>query len=337
MMLPHEHSLFCERKQRVCSSVGKLQEHERLRVTSTFIDLHDLHASFVWMRSSADCQVPSENEGFPDTDAFEIIDGSEGKMEYELVAQDVDRYITVRVFQRIMCTPAASAKEGGVKSGQVEGNGVHHEGTATTEEPENEAEARGTADKVVTESESESDFEVHKAVCEIALGPVLAGPPRLLDLSIVGDMTVGSVATAQIKYIGGCPGESEFWWMRIRDGDREQISDPQPINAADATSAPQSNNDPRVYVIVENDANCILKVKCRPVRIDGHKGEIFTSKPSAPIKAAVAAAAAVQEDSVHEESKELGQEHEEELDEADQEGEDQSYDGMDEEAEGIKE
>jgi hypothetical protein len=31
-LLPHEHSLFCERKQRVCGSVGQLQELEFLEV-----------------------------------------------------------------------------------------------------------------------------------------------------------------------------------------------------------------------------------------------------------------------------------------------------------------
>ena len=264
-LVPHEHTLFCERKERVCTSVGKLQEHERLRVTSTVIELHDHDTSFVWMRSSG---VPlqgakneeSEGDGgeggdvltlqeFEDVSSFEMIDGSEGHDEYELVALDVNRFITVRVFQRTHIHTAG--QEGG----------------------------EGDKEKDV----DESDFDIKDIACEIAMGPVLAGPPRLMDLSIAGDMTVGSVAVAQIKYIGGSPGPSEFWWMRIRDGDREQITDPRPIDVADAAAPPRSQDDPRIYVIGAQDIACILKVKCRPVRIDGHRGEIFTSKPSAPI------------------------------------------------------
>lgn len=265
-LVPHEHSLFCERKERVCTSVGKLQEHERLRVTSSVIDLHDHDTSFVWMRSSAapvrrgaeaaggeesDESVCAEE--FEDMASFEMIDGTEGRDEYELVAQDVNCFIAVRVFQRIHNPAAKSADD-------KKGEGADEDAAAV----------------------DEHDFDIKDIACEIAMGPVLAGPPRLLDLSIAGEMTVGSSAVAQIKYIGGTPGPSEFWWMRIRDGDREQITDPRPIDAADAASPPRSQDDPRIYVIGAHDVACILKVKCRPVRIDGHRGEIFTSKPSAP-------------------------------------------------------
>jgi hypothetical protein len=32
ILLPHQHSLFCERKQRVCGAVGQTQEYETLKV-----------------------------------------------------------------------------------------------------------------------------------------------------------------------------------------------------------------------------------------------------------------------------------------------------------------
>jgi hypothetical protein len=38
-----------------------------------------------------------------------------------------------------------------------------------------------------------------------------------------------------------------------------------------------------IIVDVAEDIGCTLKVKCRPVRSDGHKGEIFTSMASTPI------------------------------------------------------
>jgi hypothetical protein len=34
LLLPHQHTLFCERKQRVCTAVGRCQELEKLKVPS---------------------------------------------------------------------------------------------------------------------------------------------------------------------------------------------------------------------------------------------------------------------------------------------------------------
>ena len=36
VLVPHQHTLFCERKQRVCTAVGKYQELEILKVRYTF-------------------------------------------------------------------------------------------------------------------------------------------------------------------------------------------------------------------------------------------------------------------------------------------------------------
>ena len=242
-LLPHEHSLFCERKQRVCTSVGKLQEHEKLRINSKLVDLRSKDVSIMWLRSPPGVfsgpQDASNDEGIiDDTSKFTVIDGTQGKLEYELGVDDVDCYISVRI----------------VYAGQeVEG---------TVMEKEIEAEA--------------------------AMGPVLAGPPRLLDLTIEGSplLELGSEAVATINYIGGKPGASEFWWLRIRgDGEREQLGEPRTIRACDAELGPaeMGKDDPRIHLITPEDMGCVLKVKCRPVRIDGHKGEIFTSKPTKTI------------------------------------------------------
>lgn len=264
-LIPHEHSLFCERKERICKSVGKLQEHEKLRVKSKVIDLQSNDISFSWMRSPPGVfgNFDDDNDGLiDDTSVFELIEGTEGLSEYELTVDDVDAYVTVRVFQRVYHTMTE----------KVEGYEANEEFIAETAD---------------THGHEEDAFTVKEHDAEAAMGPVLAGPPRLLDLSVVGDMTVGSTAIANIKYIGGRPGASEFWWIRIRDGDREQISDARAINIADANVSDLSSglrsDDPRIYKIMPDDQGCILKVKCRPVRSDGHRGEIFTSKPSAII------------------------------------------------------
>lgn len=134
------------------------------------------------------------------------------------------------------------------------------------------------------------------------VGPVLAGPARLLELNIGGGCTVGDVAIAIPKYIGGVEGLSQYWWMRISpSGKREQVSEPmniipndpfvlQAMNAVSRGTQTQSISDhlrgsnvlidPRLYIITEKDLNCELKVKCRPFRSDGVKGEVFTSKAS---------------------------------------------------------
>jgi hypothetical protein len=112
------------------------------------------------------------------------------------------------------------------------------------------------------------------------LGPIIAGPPRMLDLQIVGTMKQGEEIRAVGRYIGGTEGSSEYWWMRIRDGVRETITEP-------------SSSAAGMYTISQDDVGCVLKVKCRPIRDDGARGEIFTSKASDEIVSAETRVAAV--------------------------------------------
>ena len=79
----------------------------------------------------------------------------------------------------------------------------------------------------------------------------------------------GTTLRAETKYIGGTEGASEYWWIRIRAGKREQIGEAAPVRA---------DHDPRVYIVQTSDIGCEFKVKCTPVRDDGYKGEVFTSK-----------------------------------------------------------
>lgn len=144
-------------------------------------------------------------------------------------------------------------------------------------------------------------------VSEEFVGPVLPGPPRLLDLQVVGECAVGQPVVAVSQYIGGREGASEYWWLRIdKDGNRENIRAPTCIDLSSAstsafnsirnsvsdpekrdsvTSFPSSAGDPRVYFVTAADEGAKLKVKCRPVRDDGVKGEVFTSKASSVVMA----------------------------------------------------
>lgn len=155
---------------------------------------------------------------------------------------------------------------------------------------------------------------------EHSVGPVLAGPARLLDLRILGFsqsytttaegeaafngvFRVGRAVIANTKYIGGKQGCSEFWWLKTNsDGNREELSKRAAIDAQhidkDLTYLLDIENvleneevvnsgvldDPRVYVIKSQDCGATLKVKCVPVRGDNYNGEVCTSKPSAVIE-----------------------------------------------------
>ena len=122
-----------------------------------------------------------------------------------------------------------------------------------------------------------NDYNIVKSI-----GPVLPGPPRLLEIRIIGETKIGNRIIATSKYIGGYEGKSEYWWIRIKDGEREQITEPRGINIEnlyqEAFILPE--NDPRVHIITNEDKGCCFKVKCRPVRSDGYKGEIVTSLQS---------------------------------------------------------
>lgn len=133
-----------------------------------------------------------------------------------------------------------------------------------------------------------------------SLGPVLPGPPRMLDLRVEGKAVYRggggngeegrerSVVRAEAQYIGGKEGLSEYWWFKIMKGKRIQLSEPLPLlEEGQEGQGGEEMQDPRVYVLREEDVGCVLKVKCRPIRSDGHKGEIFTSKASAVIVSSI--------------------------------------------------
>ena len=46
----------------------------------------------------------------------------------------------------------------------------------------------------------------------------------------------------------------------------------------EAAAVASGERDPREYLVDVNDVGCEFKVKCKPIRSDGYKGEVFTSK-----------------------------------------------------------
>lgn len=92
--------------------------------------------------------------------------------------------------------------------------------------------------------------EKGKQFAENIVGPILPGPPRLLDFRIEGDVKEGGVAKVEADYIGGYEGASEYWWMRIYPtGQRTQITQPTAIPA----KGKGSENDPRNYKLTKGE------------------------------------------------------------------------------------
>lgn len=82
------------------------------------------------------------------------------------------------------------------------------------------------------------------------IGPILPGPPRVLEFRIEGDDEEGGTIIAKADYIGGYEGYSEYWWLRISAaGQRTQISDPKPI----PKGTPGGPNDPRYYTLTKGN------------------------------------------------------------------------------------
>lgn len=252
-LVPHVHTLFCERKERVCMSHGKLQEHEKIILNVKAGDEKKFH-SYCWYRSEA--RRDDKVELWLSGARYDSIEGTEGQIQYQLTCDDVGKFMKFAPFSDM------------------------------------------TGDTELIESAT-------------VLGPVLPAPPRFISFTIQGDLVPGKFLMADSDYTGGLQGASEFWWMRISKGERKILGEPVPLTGAhmdcsrDALRdkitivenkkegcSPEEiqhaseflDYDPRVYKLTQNDVGCIFKVKCRPTRSDGYKGEIFTSKPSGEIK-----------------------------------------------------
>lgn len=229
--------------------MGKTQQGETLVVRGIQLPLHGT----CWLRSSP-----------TDPNTFHCIDGSFNQEKYVLTEEDIDCYIVFQHSYFKMVSESSETDEG--QDNSADGSEQEGENTAENEE-------------------KSPSLQCHVLRTNVA-GPVTPGPPRVVSLRITGSMKCGDIAIAAAEYIGGKQGASEYWWYQIKNGKRHQLTKPSKIKNASALDI-SSDIDPRVYRITEDDVGCVLKVKCRPFRIDGYAGEVFTSKPSATITAKV--------------------------------------------------
>lgn len=314
-LVPHVHTLFCERKQRVCTAVDKLQEMETLMVNLSQAKLSNCQT--VWIRSHKGSKQDSS------ISTYHEIPGTENSIFYQLTTYDIDCYINFKISE-IPTLPINS--ENTITLNEIESNKINT----------NNANKNLEISKLVITECSPNVPQISYA--PTSMGPIESGPPRMLELAIIifpgnpgiggGDgpdmkLTVGMKVVAAANYIGGLEGGSEYWWMRVRNGERENVCEPCAIpssslffkentikdlliekefnfneesvdnkntndhdNKIESKSTVHSKSfidDPRIYIITPDDIGCILKVKCRPIRSDGYAGEIFTSKPSPKI------------------------------------------------------
>ena len=125
------------------------------------------------------------------------------------------------------------------------------------------------------------------------MGPVEPSLPKMWDLRVEaedqdlgGVLRCGSFAVVRGMYTGGQQGSTEFSWLRVRvDGTRERLTQPRAVPEEVLSGAAGGVDDPRRLLLTPDDVGCTLKAKCRPMRADGTKGELATSKPSSVVAA----------------------------------------------------
>ncbi len=109
--------------------------------------------------------------------------------------------------------------------------------SSTTAEKAAEAAAVSVAGAVPpSHSDTSSRSSRSEFVVAASLGPVLPGPPRLVNFEVTGDLVPGDIAVADTHYIGGVEGESEYWWLKVdAEGRRTTISEAVPCATEQVT------------------------------------------------------------------------------------------------------
>ena len=219
--------------------------------------------------------------GAPPTSEYSAIKGSENLIDYKLVADDVDCYISFR-HAWVPSANGEAAVADNVKIIQAQyAIGPVTAGPARLLDLRVVGMKRDTPASIAVEPESVDGEEAEVVV-----------------VNENGVLQVGYYAMAKVDYIGGTQGASEFWWLKTNpDGRREELTSrtsvvensPDLSHVLDLHSSSEKipeeiSKDPRFYKIKPEDLGCTLKVKCCPVRLDGYKGEVCTSKPSKAIQ-----------------------------------------------------
>ena len=256
---PHVHTLLCDRMEKVCTAMGKFRERETLSIVATLANGTVIKppGRCVWYRKKLDSIFQTCQE-------TEISAKTTGDDDSKTEEEDTDSWVIIR--------------------GEKQPLG---QGFAPSVSPQYIIRAEDAGYCIrgafipLFEDGSQGD-----AIFSESVGPMEAAPPKAIALNIIGECRCDSILRASLSYWGGTQGHSEYWWIRIRNGRRENICDPTPVpdpaipllDIVDPLDFEKLQGDPRYLVLGQDDVGCTFKAKCRPIRNDGARGEVATSK-----------------------------------------------------------
>lgn len=227
-LLPHVHTLHCDRAERVCTAMGRWREGEcvSLQVKGERVD--PSRTLVRWQRQRCDdAEVLSKAGAIASSRAATEAWKRDGERVFgpweDVVPSAVSR-------RRRLDRARRSAQAGATEAEEERGKGADEEGgdgsaggpltLATAPRyrfmcEDVGARIRCIVTPVSSRGVSGQDMEV------AATAVVEAAPPKLLNLRIVGTPRPGGHLFAVGDYWGGREGESEYWWVGIRrDGSR---------------------------------------------------------------------------------------------------------------------
>ena len=328
---PHVHTLLCDRKEKVCTAVGKFRERETLSIMATLANGSVIKppGRCLWYRGKPKkCAKVDDPEN---AIAWVVIrggNGSQGQLDgagvsWQVAAEAsgaVSHNTDAKLSERGAATTksTAAATEAAVSSREKRKHGA----TGVAAEAAKSATAASTASSTSKEARAKQqqkqnfaatvspeyviraedegywirgafvplfeDGSQGEPIFSKAVGPMEVAPPKAIGLQIVGECRCDSVLKASLRYWGGTQGHSEYWWLRIRNGRRENITDPTPVpnpeipllDAINPLDFEKLQGDPCYLVLGQDDVGCTFKAKCRPIRNDGERGEVATSRAS---------------------------------------------------------
>lgn len=219
-LLPHEHTLHCDRAERVCTAMGRWREGECVSLQVKGGGVDPARTLVRWQRQRCDdAEVLAKAGAIASSRAAAEAWKRDGERAFgpweDVVPSAVTRRRKVERARR-----SAQAETGEGEEGE-EGEEASEPLTLATApryrfmRGDVGARIRCVVTPVSSRGVPGQDVEV------AATAVVEAAPPKLLNLRIVGSPRPGGHLFAVSDYWGGSEGESEYWWVGIRrDGSR---------------------------------------------------------------------------------------------------------------------
>jgi hypothetical protein len=317
-VLPHHHTVYCDRKRQVCTAEGAVREGNRLLITSQPLglpgpsdDVPQPAAGVVvtWYRSALPGDASQPAAAQPTAEHHPLhpesyTDASTGNRMVRVPARaladvfsapaaphltvpaDADARAAYReVLASLRAPDAAMQATSPLYSAATALRLLRAETAIALAHPLQYACGLADVGRYVSAMVT---VPGHGTVHVPAVGPVEAAPPRIRELWVEGAPRVGATLVARSAYYGGEPGPCDFSWIRVdAEGNRTETEPQRAVPtaplAADAGGGGGDDTDPRCLRLTPADVGCAFKVTCEPVRADGVRGAPTTSKPTADV------------------------------------------------------